>query len=109
MRIGIGMPNSQPSPYFIGVLLSMRASVQNASRVRVTRARDRVLDDQNDDGADDCDEQAPEVEAVHASCTDETEEKATYDCPDNSQDDIEEHSFTGLVDELAGDEARNQT
>src|ERR1700730_5938505 len=99
MRTGIGMPNRRPSPYFIGVLLSVPAIVWNASRVRVTRAGDRVLDDQHYDRTDDRDEHAPDVEAVHASCTDHAGERASYDRPNDSQGDVEDHSFTSLVDD----------
>src|SRR4051795_13079967 len=68
-----------------------------------------MVDQQHHDCADDCNEHAVEVEAVDTACAELSKEKPAHDCTDNSQHDVEDHSFTRLVDDLTGNEAGDQT
>jgi hypothetical protein len=68
-----------------------------------------VVYDQNKDGADDSDAQAVEVYAGHSVRSEHTEEIAADYGTDDSQYDIQDETFAGLVDDLAADEASNQT
>src|ERR1700730_16882834 len=80
-----------------------------ASAMRPTTARHRcpaqgVIRDEQDDRADDGDEEAVGVEPGDAGFPGVGEDRA-----DDAQGDIEEEALARLVDDLAGDEAGDQT
>jgi hypothetical protein len=68
-----------------------------------------MVDEQHYDRADDCDKHAVKVEAIDTSCAELGKEEPAHDRPYNSQYDVEDHPFTRLVDDLAGNEASDQT
>lgn len=65
---------------------------------------ERVFDSQNDDGPNDGDEHAPEVEPGHARCTNQVEKESANDGANDPKNDVEKDSSTRSVDEFAGDE-----
>ncbi len=69
-----------------------------------TAAGEGVVEPQHDDGPDDRDEQAVEVEARDAGLAELLEQEAA----DHAEQDIDEHALAGVVDDPARDEAGDQ-
>src|ERR1700736_5282185 len=69
----------------------------------------RTTEQQDDDRADYRDEHAVEVEAGHSRLAEGGEEPAADDRADDAKQDVDEQPLAGLVDDLAGDEAGNQS
>src|SRR5215469_16498870 len=70
---------------------------------------DRVIEHEHDDRADDGDEHAPEIEPGDARAAQPGEDESPHDAADDAEHDIEDEPFALLVDDLAGDEAGNQS
>jgi transcriptional regulator with AAA-type ATPase domain len=68
-----------------------------------------VIGDQNHDRADDGHAQAIDVDAGYSVRPKETKEPSAHDRADDSEDDVEEETFSRLVDNLASDKTCNQT
>jgi hypothetical protein len=68
-----------------------------------------VVYDENEDSANHSDAQAVEVYAGHSVRSEHTEEITADYGTDDSQYDIQDETFAGLVDDLAADKASNQT
>jgi hypothetical protein len=75
-----------------------------------------VVHDQQNDGADDGDEDALDVEAgdarhrMHASDLSKRGEEPTSDhCANDAENDVQRDAFPSLVDDLAADETRDET
>jgi hypothetical protein len=68
-----------------------------------------VIDDQNYDGADDRHEEAIEIYAIHSARPKETKEPSADYSADDSENDVEEETFSRLVDDFASDKTGNQT
>jgi hypothetical protein len=82
---------------------------QPLSNVNATATEDRVLDAENDHGAQDGDEHAPDVEAINARGAEGIEDESTDDSAYDPENDVEDDAFSRLVHDLAGDEARNES
>jgi hypothetical protein len=50
-----------------------------------------------------------EVQSVHPDVTEDMKQPAAYDRSDDAQENVEKETFTTTVDEMARDEARDQT
>ena len=74
-----------------------------------TSANECVVQDEYDYGADYGYQNAVEVDAGHSGHSELLKKKSTNHRPDNAEDDIEQHAFAGLVDDLAADESRDQS
>src|SRR5690349_6626031 len=70
---------------------------------------DHVIEQQHDDSADHGHEHAVDVEARHAGVAQPREQPAAHHCADYPENDVEEHAFAGLVDDLAADESGDQS
>jgi len=68
-----------------------------------------VVNPKHDDCATGCDQQAVQIRAGDASRTDGAKQEAAYDGTDDAKHDIEEKTLTRAIDDLAGDEASNQS
>src|SRR5262249_12285207 len=64
---------------------------------------------QHYDRADDRDNHAPDVQTGDAGRAEHAEQKSTYESTDNAERNIEPKTLTLLVNDLATDEASNQT
>jgi hypothetical protein len=78
-------------------------------------ATKRVVDDEHRDGANDGHEKALEVETGHSRHSMEvsefaegSEEPAASDSSDDTEKDVHDESLTLAIDDLAGDEARDE-
>ena len=66
-----------------------------------------MVDKKNDDRARDRYNEAVQIELRYAHrATKEVEQPASHNSADNSQQDIENHSLTTMVDQVASDETR---
>ena len=67
-----------------------------------------VVDPQHDDRADNGDDHAVEIEASNSDPAQGVENEAPDNGPDNAEHGIEKKPVTRLVDDFAGNEARDQ-
>jgi hypothetical protein len=72
-------------------------------------ARHRMISEKHYDSANDCHNHAPEVETGYALHAERAEQNSSDDRTHYAESDVEPEAFTGLVDNFAADEARNQT
>jgi hypothetical protein len=72
-------------------------------------AKESVVYDQHNHGANHSDEHAIDVESSHASVAESIEKPTSNDRPDDSQDDIQQNTFTALVDQFTGNEPGDQS
>jgi hypothetical protein len=85
---------------------SSLAPPENASDA--SAAYHSVIYDQHHYRTDDCHEHAVEIETGDALRPNQAEQETTDDAPNNSQHDIEDHTFARLIDDLASDETSYQ-
>jgi hypothetical protein len=71
-------------------------------------ARHRIVDHQHHYRTDDRDDHAVNVQAGHAACTKQAEQKSTNERADNAQGDVQPEALAVLVDDLAPNESGNQ-
>ena len=69
---------------------------------------DEVIDDQQDYGADHCHEHAVNVETSDTRSSKLVEKEAPDNGTDNAEHDVENKALAFFIDDLAGDEARDQ-
>ena len=67
-------------------------------------AGDRVVGEQDDDGADHGDDEAVDVEPGDGRAADERGKETADKGADDAEDDVEQQALAGLVDDLAADE-----
>src|SRR6185437_5362282 len=70
--------------------------------------KQQVIDDQEDDRARYGDHEAVEVQAGYSMHAERPEQPAADQRTNDAEKDIEKQPFARLVDDLAGDEARDQ-
>lgn len=68
-----------------------------------------VIDEQNDDRTDHCDEHTVEIKSGNSGSPDHAKDKAANNRSDNPENDIENHTLARFVDYFARDETRYQT
>ena len=68
----------------------------------------RVVDHEHHDRADNRNQQAVEIESGDTAGAKEREQEASDDGPDDTKNEVEDKAFARLVDDPAGDEARNE-
>src|SRR2546428_10829990 len=68
-----------------------------------------MIEDQQDHCPDDRNEHAVKIETGDTGRAELREQKPSEHGTDDTEDDIEDETLAGLVDQLAGDEAGNQT
>src|SRR3954468_12581111 len=83
--------------------------VRSAPSANGATAGQEMVDDQHDDGTDHRHEHAVDVEAGHARRPELVEQKAADHRADDAEDDVEQQALALAVDDLAGDEAGDQT
>jgi hypothetical protein len=91
---------------YVTMILNDSAAVSYCSSRNTTN---RMIDNQEDYCANHCDQEAIEIQARHVSRAEGVEKPAPDDRTSNSQHDIEENSFSCLVDDLAANETCHQT
>src|SRR5690349_6551124 len=74
-------------------------------RLHTLGSHDRVIERQHDDGTDDRDEQAPQVEAGYPGRADRGKNPSSDDATDDPEHDVSEQSLARFVDEHAADPA----
>jgi hypothetical protein len=67
-----------------------------------------VVDPKHDDGTDNRDEHAPEIEAGDASRTNRAEDKAADDRPNDTKDKVEKNTLAGPINDFAPNEPSDQ-
>jgi hypothetical protein len=72
-------------------------------------AKDGVIQDQNDYGADYGNEHAIEVQPGHTALTHRIEEPTADKGSDDSENDVQNDALPGFVDQLTGDESRDES
>jgi hypothetical protein len=72
-------------------------------------ADDRVIDYQHDNRTDDGHEHAVEIEPGYAHGSKEGEQKASDDCTDYAEHNVEDDALARLIDDPARDEASDET
>jgi hypothetical protein len=76
---------------------------------RSAASYDCLLDEEYDNGANDCDEHAPDVEPVHTNGAKRVEDETTDNGADNAKHDVKDKAVTTSIDELASDKTRDET
>jgi hypothetical protein len=72
-------------------------------------AKESVVYDQHNHSANHSHEHAINVESSHASVTNSVEQPTSNDRPDDSEDNIQQNTFTALIDQFTGDESGDQS
>jgi hypothetical protein len=70
--------------------------------------KDRVVDHQENAGADHSDENAVQIQARDACHAKSFEQETAQDSTDDAEDDVENHPLSGLIDDFARDESRDR-
>src|SRR6266487_1665952 len=68
-----------------------------------------MVDHQEDNGTDDGDQEAIEVEPCHAGHAEEVEEPAADDSPYDAEQDVQDDPLAGSIYDLAGDKSRDES
>src|SRR5262245_21964258 len=84
------------------------APLRTLSEMLRAAAADGVIDPQHQDGADDRDQHAPDIESGDAARAEHVEEITADHGADNAEHDIHQDALTGANIDLARDEARDQ-
>jgi hypothetical protein len=68
-----------------------------------------VIDDEKNDSAHDGNQHAVEIQACHAWHPELVEQPPAQECANDAKENVDDDTFTALVDQLARDEAGNES
>ena len=79
----------------------------NAPRAIATEQS--VIEDEQHDSTDDRNNCAVKIQPAHTRHSKHSEQPPSEDCSDDPKKNVDDDALTGSVDDLAGDEARNES
>jgi hypothetical protein len=97
------MPNHSFIIFYNPTLICV-PPLQDASPYHIST--DRVISEKKDDRTDGGDYKAMQIQASDTRKTEHVREPTTHDRPHDSQEHIKNHPLPSMVDEVAGNEAR---
>src|SRR5947209_1457378 len=115
VEVWLDEPALSAAAFFCGAAETTVANASaavNTARDRLTSgppANERMIDDQHNNCANHRNEDAVQVYSAYPMSAEHAEKPSAYHCPDDSENDVEENSLSGVIDDLASDEARDQS
>jgi len=74
----------------------------------VRTAEQRVINDEEHNGAERRDDNAIEIESVHTAHSEDVEEPAADNCSADPKQNVQDDALASPIDDFAGNEARNE-
>jgi hypothetical protein len=75
----------------------------------VLATQDHVINEQNNDGAENGDQQTVKIEARDTMSADQAEQKSAYDSANDTEQDVQDQTRAVTINDLAANETRKQT
>jgi hypothetical protein len=86
---------------------TITSKLDSSSNAR-SPARERVVNQEDYDGAHNRDQETVNIQPGYVRHAEGAEQPPAHDRADDSENDIQEHALTGLIDDFAADESGNQ-